>query len=186
MVEVNEDVSVAIEAADPSGRVDLVLGIRGTAEGLVADCAVRALGSVMRGTTRPAVEQTNALADGLGLDEGGRYRGRGPPVRGGQDKWKNLAAAETVHPSSTSRPRVGLRPGQTRRRSSSTSTGRSSLSSHRRQRVATPQPTSPARIVAVGRATDAAGFRHADDRGIPSFTATPRDFASRDENSYSR
>ncbi|WP_222929667.1 fructose-bisphosphatase class II [Rathayibacter agropyri] len=48
-VEVTEDVSVAIEAADPSGRVDLALGIGGTAEGLVAACAVRALGGVMKG-----------------------------------------------------------------------------------------------------------------------------------------
>lgn len=39
----------------------------------------------------------------------------------------------------------------------------------------------PARIVAVGSDTDAAGFRHADERGVPTFTVAPRDFASRDE-----
>ncbi|PPF13699.1 phosphoribosylglycinamide formyltransferase [Rathayibacter rathayi] len=39
----------------------------------------------------------------------------------------------------------------------------------------------PARIVAVGSDTDAAGLRYADERGTPSFTVAPRDFASRDE-----
>lgn len=39
----------------------------------------------------------------------------------------------------------------------------------------------PARVVAVGSDTDAAGFRHADERSIPSFTVAASDFASRDE-----
>ncbi|QHC65861.1 fructose-bisphosphatase class II [Rathayibacter sp. VKM Ac-2759] len=64
------DVSVAIEAADPSGRVDLVLGIGGTPEGVVAACAVRALGGVMEGRLAPqtALERANALAAGHDLD----------------------------------------------------------------------------------------------------------------------
>ncbi|SMH45489.1 fructose-1,6-bisphosphatase II [Rathayibacter oskolensis] len=64
------DVSVAIEAADPSGRVDLVLGIGGTPEGVVAACAVRALDGVMEGRLAPqtALERTNALAAGHDLD----------------------------------------------------------------------------------------------------------------------
>ncbi|MWV49068.1 fructose-bisphosphatase class II [Rathayibacter sp. VKM Ac-2803] len=64
------DVSVAIEAADPAGRVDLVLGIGGTPEGVVAACAVRALGGVMEGRLAPqtALERTNALAAGHDLD----------------------------------------------------------------------------------------------------------------------
>ncbi|KQQ03756.1 MULTISPECIES: fructose-bisphosphatase class II family protein [unclassified Rathayibacter] len=64
------DVSVAIEAADPAGRVDLVLGIGGTPEGVVAACAVRALGGVMEGRLAPqtALERANALAAGHDLD----------------------------------------------------------------------------------------------------------------------
>jgi fructose-1,6-bisphosphatase II len=64
------DVSVAIEAADPAGRVDLVLGIGGTPEGVVAACAVRALGGVMEGRLAPqtAPERANALAAGHDLD----------------------------------------------------------------------------------------------------------------------
>ncbi|MBF4461670.1 MULTISPECIES: phosphoribosylglycinamide formyltransferase [unclassified Rathayibacter] len=38
----------------------------------------------------------------------------------------------------------------------------------------------PARIVAVGSDTDADGFRHAEARGVPSFTVAPSAFDSRD------
>ncbi|QHC54731.1 fructose-1,6-bisphosphatase II [Rathayibacter tanaceti] len=64
------DVSVAIEAADPAGRVDLVLGVGGTPEGVVAACAVRALGGVMEGRLAPQTpgERANALAAGHDLD----------------------------------------------------------------------------------------------------------------------
>nr|WP_254071368.1 MULTISPECIES: fructose-bisphosphatase class II [unclassified Rathayibacter] len=63
------DVSVAIEAADPAGPVDLVLGIGGTPEGVVAACAVRALGGVMEGRLAPqtGLERSNALAAGHDL-----------------------------------------------------------------------------------------------------------------------
>ncbi|PPG85197.1 fructose-bisphosphatase class II family protein [Rathayibacter rathayi] len=63
------DVSVAIEAADPAGRVDLVLGIGGTPEGVVTACAVRALGGVMEGRLAPQTpaERANALAAGHDL-----------------------------------------------------------------------------------------------------------------------
>jgi fructose-1,6-bisphosphatase II len=64
------DVSVAIEAADPDGAVDLVLGIGGTPEGVVAACAVRALGGVMEGRLAPqtSAERANALAAGHDLE----------------------------------------------------------------------------------------------------------------------
>jgi fructose-1,6-bisphosphatase II len=45
------DVSSAVSAA--SGEVDLVLGIGGTPEGVVAACAVRALGGFMQGRLAP-------------------------------------------------------------------------------------------------------------------------------------
>ncbi|HEY4268687.1 MAG TPA: fructose-bisphosphatase class II [Galbitalea sp.] len=47
------DISAAVAAADPDGDVDLVLGIGGTPEGIVAACAVRALGGFMQGRLAP-------------------------------------------------------------------------------------------------------------------------------------
>ena len=47
------DISAAVAAADPDGDVDLVLGIGGAPEGVVAACAVRALGGFMQGRLAP-------------------------------------------------------------------------------------------------------------------------------------
>jgi fructose-1,6-bisphosphatase II len=47
------DISAAVAAASPSGDVDLVLGIGGSPEGIVAACAVRALGGFMQGRLAP-------------------------------------------------------------------------------------------------------------------------------------
>jgi fructose-1,6-bisphosphatase II len=47
------DISAAVAAADTDGDVDLVLGIGGTPEGVVAACAVRALGGFMQGRLAP-------------------------------------------------------------------------------------------------------------------------------------
>lgn len=42
------------------------------------------------------------------------------------------------------------------------------------------EPGYPARIVAVGSDTDAAGLEHARTAGVPTFVVRPRDFADRD------
>ena len=47
------DVSTAIAAATPGSAIDLVMGIGGTPEGIIAACAVRALGGVMLGRMAP-------------------------------------------------------------------------------------------------------------------------------------
>ncbi len=47
------DIAAAVAAAAPEGAVDLVLGIGGTPEGVVAACAVRALGGFMQGRLAP-------------------------------------------------------------------------------------------------------------------------------------
>jgi fructose-1,6-bisphosphatase II len=53
------DVATAVSAA--TGEVDLVLGVGGTPEGIVAACAVRALGGFMQGRLAPqTLEQTDA------------------------------------------------------------------------------------------------------------------------------
>ncbi len=50
---VEGDVSTAIAAATPGSAIDLVMGIGGTPEGIIAACAVRALGGVMLGRMAP-------------------------------------------------------------------------------------------------------------------------------------
>lgn len=64
------DVSIAIEAADPDGSIDLVLGVGGTPEGIVAACAVRALGGFLQGRLAPqtAAQREQAIAAGHDLD----------------------------------------------------------------------------------------------------------------------
>jgi fructose-1,6-bisphosphatase II len=62
------DVAAAVSAA--SGEIDLVLGIGGTPEGIVAACAVRALGGFMQARLAPQTpdQSTAALAAGHDLD----------------------------------------------------------------------------------------------------------------------
>jgi fructose-1,6-bisphosphatase II len=62
------DVSCAVSAA--SGEVDLVLGIGGTPEGVVAACVVRALGGFMQGRLAPQspAQIENALRAGHDLE----------------------------------------------------------------------------------------------------------------------
>ncbi|MBG6056585.1 fructose-1,6-bisphosphatase II [Cryobacterium sp. MP_M5] len=61
------DVSTAIAAATPGTALDLVMGIGGTPEGVIAACAVRALGGVMLGRMAPQSE-----AEALGAHAAGR------------------------------------------------------------------------------------------------------------------
>jgi fructose-1,6-bisphosphatase II len=63
------DVAAAVAAATPGSDVDLVLGIGGTPEGIVAACAVRALGGFIQGRLAPqSADQTDsAMAAGHDL-----------------------------------------------------------------------------------------------------------------------
>jgi fructose-1,6-bisphosphatase II len=60
------DISAAVSAA--SGEVDLVLGVGGTPEGIVAACAVRALGGFMQARLAPQSPEQNLLALAGGHD----------------------------------------------------------------------------------------------------------------------
>ena len=60
------DISAAVRAA--SGEIDLVLGVGGTPEGIVAACAVRALGGFMQARLAPQSPEQNILALGAGHD----------------------------------------------------------------------------------------------------------------------
>ena len=63
------DVSTAIAAASTDATVDLSMGIGGTPEGVIAACAVRALGGVMLGRMAPQSvgEKSKAVTAGLDL-----------------------------------------------------------------------------------------------------------------------
>ncbi|MGH2681919.1 MAG: class II fructose-bisphosphatase [Actinomycetota bacterium] len=59
------DVAGAIQAALPEGRADLLMGIGGTPEGVVAACALKCLGGAMQGRLYPRnEEERRALLDG--------------------------------------------------------------------------------------------------------------------------
>ena len=60
------DVAAAVSAA--SGEVDLVLGVGGTPEGIVAACAVRTLGGFMQGRLAPQSPEQTAVALAAGHD----------------------------------------------------------------------------------------------------------------------
>jgi fructose-1,6-bisphosphatase II len=62
------DVSTAIAAATPGSPIDLVMGIGGTPEGIIAACAVRALGGVMLGRMAPQSEAEGNSARAAGRD----------------------------------------------------------------------------------------------------------------------
>ncbi|MBC7442151.1 MAG: class II fructose-bisphosphatase [Ramlibacter sp.] len=64
------DVSTAIIAATPGGDIDLVMGIGGTPEGVIAACAVRALGGVMLGRLAPQSDAEERGARAAGQDLG--------------------------------------------------------------------------------------------------------------------
>ncbi|MBE0565948.1 MAG: fructose-bisphosphatase class II family protein [Krumholzibacteria bacterium] len=64
------DIGGAIMAADPQGGVDLMMGMGGASEGLLAACAVKALGGGMLGRvhTRDEAERRTCLDAGVEVD----------------------------------------------------------------------------------------------------------------------
>jgi fructose-1,6-bisphosphatase II len=64
------DVAGAIEAADASTGVDLLYGIGGTPEGIIAACAIKCLGGALQGRLWPkdAAERAKAIDAGHDLD----------------------------------------------------------------------------------------------------------------------
>jgi fructose-1,6-bisphosphatase II len=62
------DVSAAVAAASVGSGIDLLLGIGGTPEGVIAACAVRALGGFMQGRLAPQTDEQRAAAEAAGHD----------------------------------------------------------------------------------------------------------------------
>ena len=65
------DVAGAILAAKPNSGIDLMLGVGGTPEGIIAACALKALGGTIQGLLMPkdADERSRAVAAGHDLDK---------------------------------------------------------------------------------------------------------------------
>lgn len=62
------DIGTAIAAATPGSSIDVAMGIGGTPEGVIAACAVRALGGFMQGRLAPQGDEQLALALAAGHD----------------------------------------------------------------------------------------------------------------------
>ncbi|MDO5635368.1 MAG: class II fructose-bisphosphatase, partial [Micrococcus sp.] len=62
------DVAGAIAAARPDTGVDMMMGIGGTPEGIVAACAIKATGGVIQGRLAPVDEAEREKARDAGLD----------------------------------------------------------------------------------------------------------------------
>lgn len=70
LLRTDGDVAGALMAATPGSGVDALMGIGGTPEGVIAACAVRALGGAMLGQLAPQKpgEREAVLASGLDID----------------------------------------------------------------------------------------------------------------------
>jgi fructose-1,6-bisphosphatase II len=65
---VDGDVAGAVMAARPNTGVDLLLGIGGTPEGIIAACAIKALGGVIQGRLWPKDDEERQKAIDAGHD----------------------------------------------------------------------------------------------------------------------
>lgn len=68
MLRIDGDIGGAVMAALGDGKVDALMGIGGTAEGVIAACAVRALGGGMLGRLAPQREDERQAVEAAGLD----------------------------------------------------------------------------------------------------------------------
>jgi len=62
------DVAGAIAAARESSKVDMLIGIGGTPEGVIAACAIKCLGGIIQGRLWPRNEQERETAEASGYD----------------------------------------------------------------------------------------------------------------------
>ena len=62
------DVAGAVEAARSNTGIDLLMGIGGTPEGIIAACAMKCLGGAIQGRLHPRSEEEREKAQAQGLD----------------------------------------------------------------------------------------------------------------------
>lgn len=68
LLRTDGDVAGALLAVRPDSGVDALMGIGGTPEGVIAACAVRALGGAMLGQLAPQKPEERAAVEAAGLD----------------------------------------------------------------------------------------------------------------------
>lgn len=68
MLQNDGDIAGALQAASPDGTVDVMIGIGGAPEGVIAACAVRAMGGAMLARLAPQTEAERAAIQASGLD----------------------------------------------------------------------------------------------------------------------
>ena len=62
------DVAGAVEAARPGTGIDVLMGIGGTPEGIIAACAMKCLGGEIQGVLHPRSDEERAAAEKKGFD----------------------------------------------------------------------------------------------------------------------
>ena len=70
MLRSDGDVFGALQAATPDSGVDLLMGAGGVSEGVIAACAIKALGGGMLGRLAPQSDEERAAVEAAGLDVG--------------------------------------------------------------------------------------------------------------------
>jgi fructose-1,6-bisphosphatase II len=68
------DVAGAVMAARPETGIDVLMGIGGTPEGIIAACAMKCMGGEIQGILHPRSDEERAAADQAGLDLKRVYR----------------------------------------------------------------------------------------------------------------
>ena len=68
MLRTDGDVAGALMAVLPDGGVDVLLGIGGVVQGLIAACAIKATGGAMLGRLAPQSEAERQALDDAGLE----------------------------------------------------------------------------------------------------------------------
>jgi fructose-1,6-bisphosphatase II len=68
MLKADGDIAGALMAATHTAQVDLLMGVGGVPEGLIAACAIKSLGGAMLGRLAPQSDAERAAVTGAGLD----------------------------------------------------------------------------------------------------------------------
>ncbi len=68
MLRSDGDIAGALMAASPDGRIDILMGVGGVPEGVIAACAVKSMGGAMLGHLAPQSEEERTAIKAVGLD----------------------------------------------------------------------------------------------------------------------
>ncbi|MFQ5341525.1 MAG: fructose-bisphosphatase class II, partial [Anaerolineae bacterium] len=68
MLRADGDIAGALRAATPHASADILMGVGGVPEGVMAACAVKALGGAMLARLKPQSDEKQAAVEAAGLD----------------------------------------------------------------------------------------------------------------------